>query len=196
MFKYWEDAAEQVIREIYELKTVPTGVINATSHLAEIRQQLERHISAHWTQTPGDEETVRENWKIFGSSARALGRELGFFDKFDVDYAGVHAIVCRKQRDYGHENISRFGRVGLMVRLHDKVARLENLLGSSLEPGNESVEDNVLDLVGYACIGMMWEEKTFLLACYDTTVAERPGAFRVSTALSDVFTKMGFAASL
>jgi hypothetical protein len=54
----------------------------------------------------------------------------------------------------------------------------------------------VLDLVGYACIGMMWEEGTFLLACYDTTVAERPVDSCVSTALSDVFTKMGLAASL
>ena len=82
-----------------------------------------------------------------------------------------------------------------MVRLHDKVARLENLLGSSRTPNNESIEDNVLDLVGYACIGMMWERKTFLLACYDSTVAERVTLTPDGQGMTDLFAKLGVAIS-
>jgi hypothetical protein len=53
-----------------------------------------------------------------------------------------------------------------MVRMHDKVARLENLLLSNDgggKPQNESIQDNLLDVVGYAAIGIMWESMTFLM---------------------------------
>ena len=76
----------------------------------------------------------------------------------------VAALLIRKQADYGHENIARFGRIGLMVRMHDKVARLENLHRDiSGAPNNESIEDNLLDLIGYSTIGKMWEDRTFML---------------------------------
>lgn len=71
-------------------------------------------------------------------------------------------LVVRKQRDYGHHNIARFGHVGLYVRMHDKVARLENLLGSGKAPENESVTDNLLDVIGYSVIGVMVAEGTFM----------------------------------
>ena len=76
----------------------------------------------------------------------------------------VAALLIRKQADYGHENISRFGRTGLMVRMHDKVARLENLQrGSVASPNNESIDDNLLDVIGYSIIGLMWEDQTFMI---------------------------------
>ena len=49
------------------------------------------------------------------------------------------------------------------MRCHDKVARLKNLYGSDFEPNNESIEDTLLDIVGYSAIGIMWESGTFLL---------------------------------
>ncbi len=76
----------------------------------------------------------------------------------------VANLLIRKQADYGHDNISRFGRIGLMVRMHDKVARLENLRRDSVDaPNNESIEDNLLDLIGYSTIGKMWEDRTFMI---------------------------------
>lgn len=71
--------------------------------------------------------------------------------------------LVRKQMDYGHENISRFGRQGLIVRVHDKIARLNNLLKRKHGPQNESIDDTYLDIVGYASIGMMWERGWFHL---------------------------------
>ena len=71
--------------------------------------------------------------------------------------------LVKKQRDYGPENISRFGRQGLLIRCHDKVARLENLLASGKTPENESIHDTYMDIVGYSAIGIMWESRTFLL---------------------------------
>ena len=50
-----------------------------------------------------------------------------------------------------------------MIRTHDKIARLENLCGSDFEPNNESIDDTLLDIIGYSAIGIMWETETFLL---------------------------------
>jgi len=78
----------------------------------------------------------------------------------------VAELLVSKQRDYGTENISRFGRIGLMIRMHDKVARLENLAerrGSVGAPENESIDDNLMDVIGYSTIGLMWEDQTFFI---------------------------------
>ena len=39
----------------------------------------------------------------------------------------VLPLLLKKQMDYGYENISRFGLDGIYVRMHDKIARIENL---------------------------------------------------------------------
>lgn len=194
--QFWEEASEQAIREIYKFGHVSAEPGDVSTLLSDVRELLERHINSHWAAVEGDAADVAESWWEFGAAARDLGLKMGFSEKFGLEYSDVHAVVCRKQRDYGHKNISRFGRQGLMVRLHDKVARLENLLSASREPNNESIEDNVLDLVGYACIGMMWERGTFLLACYDTTVAERTKILQVGRGMDDLFVKMGIGSSL
>lgn len=75
--------------------------------------------------------------------------------------AHILATLCRKQNDYGHENIARFGRLGLLVRVHDKIARLHNLLAKGGVPQNESIEDTYVDIVGYSAIGMMVERGWF-----------------------------------
>ena len=45
---------------------------------------------------------------------------------------------------------------GLLVRMHDKMARLENLTSKSqANPNYESIEDTLMDLANYAIIGLM-----------------------------------------
>tara|TARA_R110000868_G_scaffold187839_3_gene430565 strand:+ start:385 stop:738 length:354 start_codon:yes stop_codon:yes gene_type:complete len=70
-------------------------------------------------------------------------------------------ILCSKQLDYGPNNIARFGHVGLLLRLHDKVARLENLILSGRDAQNESLHDTYLDIVGYSTIGLMLLDGSF-----------------------------------
>jgi hypothetical protein len=43
---------------------------------------------------------------------------------------------------------------------------------------------------------MMWEKETFLLPCYDSTVAESPKILHVGRAMDDLFAKMGIGSSL
>ena len=75
----------------------------------------------------------------------------------------VAEIVIAKQHDYGHDNIMAFREQGLVVRLWDKVARLKNLLWIKKEtPKNEPIVDTFTDIAGYAIIGLMLANSSFL----------------------------------
>lgn len=72
-------------------------------------------------------------------------------------------LLCRKQHDYGHQNINNFGILGLCVRMCDKFARIKNLQERGTTSENEPLYDSYLDVVGYAAIAMMYHEGTFQL---------------------------------
>jgi Nucleotide modification associated domain 1 len=73
-------------------------------------------------------------------------------------FAEAHLLLLKKHRDYGPNNIalSPGGPInGLRVRLHDKLARINNLVDSDADPENESLRDSFLDMANYAIIGLM-----------------------------------------
>ena len=79
----------------------------------------------------------------------------------------VTATVIKKQHDYGPENISKFGMWGLIVRLHDKIARLNNLMSTKRKGfnsvSNETIYDTLLDIVGYSTVALLWINNYFFL---------------------------------
>lgn len=76
-------------------------------------------------------------------------------------------LLLSKHRDYGPKNISDSpgGAVnGLRVRMHDKLARINNLVDSGATPEHESLEDSFKDMANYAIIGLLvlrgkWDNK-------------------------------------
>jgi hypothetical protein len=167
-FTSWNQSAQDKTRRIF---TTPH---KSNYSLSEMRGVIDSMIMMFW----GREDSAlmlrdqmeqsslrREYWHALGSKAVAYAQHLGMVNGATPELeAGTMAdLLCRKQHDYGHENIARFGFQGLLVRVHDKVARLENLINSDKSPENESIKDNLLDVIGYCCIGMMLEEGTFLL---------------------------------
>ena len=87
------------------------------------------------------------------------------YDGQNKSVEAIAKILVRKQQDYGHANILRFGKDGVLVRLWDKVARYENLTkeGTDMAANFESVEDTLLDIIGYVTILRMLEKNTFTL---------------------------------
>lgn len=68
------------------------------------------------------------------------------------------AVLLRKHRQYGPKNIANApgGALnGLLVRAHDKVARLVHLAESGAEPEDEAVIDSWLDLTNYGIIAQL-----------------------------------------
>lgn len=67
-------------------------------------------------------------------------------------------LLLRKHRDYGPKNIALApgGALnGLRVRMHDKLARINHLLESGVDPQNESLYDSFVDLANYALIAQL-----------------------------------------
>jgi|TARA_R100001443_G_scaffold17795_4_gene28345 hypothetical protein len=67
-------------------------------------------------------------------------------------------ILDQKQQDYGSDNISLSGELGVIVRSQDKICRLKNLLGKE-KVNHESVSDSWMDLANYGLIGYMVHNK-------------------------------------
>jgi hypothetical protein len=66
--------------------------------------------------------------------------------------------LIMKRRDYGPHNFRRFGVLGILVRLDDKISRLNNLLSGDKLPQNESTDDSWLDAAGYSIIGYLFNK--------------------------------------
>ena len=67
-------------------------------------------------------------------------------------------LLLSKHKDYGPKNISQApgGAInGLRVRMHDKLARINNLVDSGATPEHESLEDSFKDMANYAIIGLL-----------------------------------------
>jgi hypothetical protein len=66
--------------------------------------------------------------------------------------------LLSKHEDYGPKNITDApgGALnGIRVRMHDKTARLNNLIDNNKEPKHESIRDTLVDIANYATIALM-----------------------------------------
>jgi len=86
-----------------------------------------------------------------------------FNDACELVVLDLADLIVAKQNDYGKDNILGFGEQGLVVRLWDKINRLKNLVWHNTRPKNESVEDTLNDIAGYAIIGLMLRKGWFEL---------------------------------
>jgi hypothetical protein len=162
----WDDAARRCVQEIFNLYCSYDFIGDEVS---DLRKSLDEMIDDMGPESTKNvhHDAASEYWAFFGATAGAASQKKGIFSKIsenlDAHVENISSILVKKQRDYGHHNIARFGRAGLLVRAHDKVARLENLLQADKTPENESILDNFIDVIGYSAIGMMWEKGWFLL---------------------------------
>ena len=101
----------------------------------------------------------KEDFQSMGLKAFEEAQQFG--DSQTIDRNTIAKLLVGKQKDYGPSNIldSPYGaEVGLKVRLWDKVARYENLTKTTnKETQYESLNDTVLDMLGYVCLGWMVE---------------------------------------
>jgi hypothetical protein len=153
MEETWNSAARSAVEIIFsQVRNKPKV------KLEDLRQELEKFIADLYS-APAGNSRATVYWSAIGATAVELAEKWSL----QLTVVEVTNILVRKQRDYGPENIRRFGRQGLMVRMHDKVARLENLTQTRSSPNNESIADTFIDIVGYSAIGIMWEQHQFLL---------------------------------
>ena len=67
-----------------------------------------------------------------------------------------------KNHDYGNsfeESLDEFGLVASVVRLGDKMNRIESLTKKEAQVKDESIKDTLLDMANYAIMTVMWMDK-------------------------------------
>jgi hypothetical protein len=98
-----------------------------------------------------------------GDTVRGRRLEGDFIDtsfEFEVGktYQELLDLLLSKHKDYGPRNIADApgGAInGLRVRMHDKLARINNLVDNNKNPEHESLEDSFKDMANYAIIGLL-----------------------------------------
>lgn len=81
-----------------------------------------------------------------------------FPDEVRIVYDELMSLLLSKHKDYGPKNIADApgGALnGLRVRMHDKLARINNLVDDNKNPEHESLEDSFKDMANYAIIGLL-----------------------------------------
>ncbi len=77
-------------------------------------------------------------------------------------------LARRKNADYGNDNISVTGLIGIAVRLVDKAMRLYNLTQREGQVKDETIEDTLRDIANYGDIGAMLQMGWWNLPWDDT----------------------------
>jgi hypothetical protein len=88
----------------------------------------------------------------------SIARELHLETYLGDTTTELSDLLLSKHKDYGPKNISQApgGPInGLRVRMHDKLARINNLVDSGADPEHESLEDSFKDMANYAIIGLL-----------------------------------------
>ena len=81
------------------------------------------------------------------------------------------SIFTEKRADYGpttEETFRKFGPVSFLVRMHDKLGRLDNLFikgDNSRKVRDESVRDTLMDLANYCIIALIELDKLEMEKC-------------------------------
>lgn len=72
-------------------------------------------------------------------------------------------IYQAKNQDYGNsfeKSLYKFGLVASIIRLSDKMNRIESLSQTKARVKDESIEDTLLDLANYAIMTVIWLHKS------------------------------------
>ena len=144
--KTWNDYAEMYVNKVWDY----SDDLPNHSPTVSIRSTIDEMIDKFFM---GNDELDSPNYWLRLGALSVKSHEM------DKDF--VARTLCEKQNDYGPENIARFMHKGIILRLHDKVARLENLLNNGIEAKNEAIDDTYMDIVGYAVIGLMLLDNSF-----------------------------------
>lgn len=72
----------------------------------------------------------------------------------DENLKEIADLLRERHSKYGAGNISQFGDFGVLVRLSDKLSRIQNSRG--LDYADEAERDAWLDVIGYGLIGLAW----------------------------------------
>lgn len=109
---------------------------------------------------------VKEGIRMLGSRpklAESRPELAESVEKFTEITSNMAKTYAAKNHDYGNsfdKSLDKFGIVASIVRMGDKMNRIESLTNKEAKVNDESVKDTLLDLANYAIMTVMWLDKT------------------------------------
>ena len=103
--------------------------------------------------------TVEYCLKTLGSQPILANRNVQQFMDITTNMAKTYAA---KNHDYGDSfdnSLDKFGLIASIVRMSDKMNRLETLVAKKAQVKDESIKDTLLDLANYSVMTVMWLNK-------------------------------------
>lgn len=88
-----------------------------------------------------------------------FGSESGEFR--DITNSMIQTYQAKNQ-DYGNsfeKSLDKFGLIASVIRLNDKMNRIESLSRTEAKIVDESIEDTLLDLANYSVMTIIWLRK-------------------------------------
>lgn len=162
--KNWNDAIKEIVNTIY-VRSVHTQLSTPEELFRFMKLRLDTSLeffSNDWLSENSGLAKDTQLWYFLANHSINILNKIGS----SISEEQVTDILIRKHSDYGPENILKFGQTGIIVRMYDKMSRLENLLKNSKHNFNtamsanivqdESIIDTLTDIVGYSAIGIMY----------------------------------------
>lgn len=101
---------------------------------------------------------VKEGIRMLGSRPKLVES----VEKFTEITSNMAKTYAAKNHDYGNsfdKSLDKFGIVASIVRMGDKMNRIESLTKKEAQVKDESIKDTLLDMANYAIMTVMWMDK-------------------------------------
>lgn len=102
-------------------------------------------------------DTIRINLEVFEENDKTLSNTSTH--QFKDIAKGMIETYVRKNHDYGNsfdKSLDKFGLVASVVRIGDKMNRIESLVQKKAMVQDESIRDTLLDMANYTIMTVMW----------------------------------------
>lgn len=102
-------------------------------------------------------DAIRVNLEVLEENDKTLSNTSAH--QFKDIAKGMIATYVRKNHDYGNsfdKSLDKFGLVASVVRIGDKMNRIESLVQKEAMVQDESIRDTLLDMANYAIMTVMW----------------------------------------
>ena len=162
-FEYWDDAAADVLRRLAPVKAA--CFTDISTPLENTVVAVGRAIDyAHDSFNSSDSEldSLAGLESAASLAMYSLGLEMdptfGIPSELSAikNRVALHALLVDRQAKYGPTNITRFGLLGILIRVTDKAERLKNLISTGVVTSDESVVDTLSDVIGYYVVATMF----------------------------------------
>jgi hypothetical protein len=81
------------------------------------------------------------------------------FDEYKKIHKECLELSINKNKDYGSQSLVKYKELGMLIRISDKIDRLDNLIFNKqkINVSDEKIEDTLKDVINYSTYIIMYQ---------------------------------------